>query len=155
MYTPLQEAAAGAPTKRRVLIVDDHRFFAGCLRTLLDAESDLVVCDVTNRIDELPARIQRLQPDLLVIDLALGDENGLAVGQRLRSQGVRTPILFMSTMRTLSEGQLATVRHAAFAAKSRSPAQFLAVLRRVLQRQETAQPAAEPRLGFEPIAAAV
>src|SRR4051812_14196529 len=47
MHALLQpHPVARAGVRRQVLIVDDHNFFAGCLRTLLDHESDLVVCDI-------------------------------------------------------------------------------------------------------------
>jgi DNA-binding NarL/FixJ family response regulator len=85
MHALSQAGKVAPPTaKRRVLIVDDHSFFAACLRTLLDNESDLVVCDIAANSLHLRERIDRLRPDLLVIDLSLGPENGLELGQRLR-----------------------------------------------------------------------
>ncbi|MES2694266.1 MAG: response regulator [Verrucomicrobiota bacterium] len=117
--------------------MDDHNFFAACLRTLLDNESDLMVCDIAANSGEVRERIERLKPDLLVIDLTLGAESGLEVGQRLRALEIETPILFVSTMRTPTRGQLAAIPHSAFIAKSRKPAEFLTALRAVLAPERT------------------
>jgi DNA-binding NarL/FixJ family response regulator len=139
MHTILPVGTVAPPTgKRRILIVDDHTFFAACLRTLLDNESDLVVCDVTTNSVELNDRIERLRPDLLVIDLSLGAENGVELGKRLRGQQVRTPILFVSTLGRPTREQLEEVAHCAFVAKSRKPADFLAILREVLEPRDAA-----------------
>jgi DNA-binding NarL/FixJ family response regulator len=118
--------------KRRVLIVDDHWFFAACLRTFVDDQADFVVCDVAPCSADLRERIRRLEPDLLVIDLALGGERGLSLGERLRGQGVRTPILFVSTLARPSRAELDAVGSCAFGAKSKKPLEFLRILRRTL-----------------------
>ena len=122
--------------RRRVLILDDHNFFAACLRTMLDNESDLVVCDIMASSAELRERIERLRPDLLVIDLSLGAESGLDVGQRLRALGVGTPILFVSSLTAPSAAQLSAISRAAFIAKSETAAEFLAALRAILLSRE-------------------
>jgi DNA-binding response OmpR family regulator len=145
--------AARVDTRRRVLILDDHNFFAACLRTLLDNESDLVVCDIMANSIDLRSRIERLRPDLLVIDLSLGTESGLEVGQRLRSLGILTPILFVSSMSSPVQAQLAGISRAAFIAKSRSPAEFLAALRAILGRNDASEETATA-LGFARSAAA-
>ena len=132
---------APAGIRRRVLILDDHDFFAACLRTMLDHESDLVVCDIMTNSAELRERIERLRPDLLVIDLSLGAENGLEVGRRLRSLGILTPILFVSSMSSPVQEQLAEISRSAFIAKSRTPAEFLAALRGTLAQHVSAEDA--------------
>lgn len=132
----LQAGPARAGIRRRVLILDDHDFFAACLRTLLDHESDLVVCDILTNSLELRERIERQRPHLLVIDLLLGTERGLEVGRRLRSLGIVTPILFVSSMSLPVQAQLAEIPRSAFIAKSRSPAEFLATLRTTLAQDD-------------------
>lgn len=126
------------------MIFDDHLFFAKCLRALIDAAPDFEVCEIRTNAQGLDDRIHRLQPDVLVIDLALGEENGLELGQQLRAQDIDTPILFMSTMRCLDAGHLASVSRSAFVAKSRAPFEFLAELRSVLTSESPAIAASEP-----------
>jgi DNA-binding NarL/FixJ family response regulator len=138
MHAFLQpQTVARADVRRRVLIVDDHNFFAACLRTLLDNESDLVVCDIMANSCALNERIERLQPDLLVIDLSLGSENGFEVGEQLRSLGILTPILFISSMSVPEQEKLSAIANSAFIGKSRSPSDFLTALRGILIPSET------------------
>lgn len=145
--------AAPPHCKRRVIIVDDHDFFAACLRTLLDNEADLMVCDVMTNSSSLRERIARLNPDLLVIDLSLGEENGIEVGQRLRAMEIVTPILFVSTLRAPTEEQLNSVGRSAFIAKSRTPAEFLGALRAILEMPPIRERAAVPELSLAPMRA--
>jgi DNA-binding NarL/FixJ family response regulator len=114
------------------LIVDDHWFFAACLRTFVDHQSDFVVCDVAPSSADLLERIARLDPDLMVIDVALGEESGLTLGEKLRGQGIDTPILFVSTLVRPSRQELDRVGYCAFALKTKKPVGFLRLLRRTL-----------------------
>jgi len=132
VHTLIHPIPASLATKRRVLIVDDHWFFAACLRTFVDHQSDFVVCDIAPSSADLMERIARLDPDLLVIDLALGDECGLALGERLREQGVETPILFVSTLSTPSREELDRIGCCAFSPKTKKPVAFLRLLRSTL-----------------------
>lgn len=67
----------------RLLLVDDHRIFNDGLKSLLDAEPDLTVCgQLFTANDVLPA-IQRLTPDLLLLDINLQGTNGLELGYKL------------------------------------------------------------------------
>lgn len=148
MHTLLPPSlAVSAAGKHRVLIVDDHNFFAACLRTLLDNESDLVVCDITTGSETMNSRIDRLRPDLLVIDLSLGTENGLELGRRLRERKVMTPILFISTLGRPTEAQMDTVPASSFIAKSKKPTEFLAALRSTLSPRASVAGTKHP-LGF-------
>jgi DNA-binding NarL/FixJ family response regulator len=146
------DSGASAGRKRRVLIVDDHDFFAACLRTLLDNESDLVVCDITTTSTELGARIERLKPDLLVLDLSLGTESGLELGQRLRKMQITTPILFTSALGHPTEEQLVRIPNSAFVAKGRRTAEFLAALRAVLAPSACVPERLNVSAGFAPLA---
>jgi DNA-binding NarL/FixJ family response regulator len=135
MVTMLPRSEGPLPTSRRqVLVVDDHPFFAACVRSLLDHESDFVVCDVAPTSKALDERVARLQPDVLVIDLILGFESGLESGLRLRQMNISTPILFVSTLAYPSKEQLSDIGRCSFIHKSRKPVHFLAALREILRQ---------------------
>ncbi len=157
MDTCVPNARPDTPPRRgRIVIVDDHEFFAACLRTLLDNESDLMVCDVTASSADLDDRVRRLDPDLLVIDLSLGAESGVALARRLRQEHrIGTPILFVSTLGCPSEAELASIDRCAFIAKTRRPAQFLAAVRELLDDPRRRAPfrSASPGLACELIPA--
>ena len=56
----------------KLLIVDDHALLANALVRMLEAEWE---CDCAYTIDEAIAELQEAAPDLLLIDLHLGDDH--------------------------------------------------------------------------------
>lgn len=67
----------------RVVVVDDHPIFAEALRERLSAEPDInVVATAADGRSALTA-VATLQPDVVTLDIHLGDEDGVAVGAQL------------------------------------------------------------------------
>jgi DNA-binding NarL/FixJ family response regulator len=66
------------PRHVRVLIVDDHAGFLDAARRLLGREG-LAVVDVATSRDEALRKITALAPDVVLLDVALGDESGFAM----------------------------------------------------------------------------
>ena len=63
-------------TSRRVVVVDDHRTFAGALARALDMEDDLDVVGIAADPAGALALLEA-QPDLAVLDVQLGDADGI------------------------------------------------------------------------------
>ena len=83
-----------APPAPRVLVTDDEDHF----RFLLDAALRHVGCDVVlaaNGRDAL-CSVADDKPDLIVLDVMLPDLDGFEVCRRLRADGVRVPVLFLT-----------------------------------------------------------
>jgi DNA-binding NarL/FixJ family response regulator len=68
--------------RKTVLIVDDHEDFREAARALLEAEGFLVVGVAGDGIDALAA-VERLRPDIVLLDIQLPDVDGFAVAERL------------------------------------------------------------------------
>jgi len=74
------------PTKRRIMIVDDHPLICRGLAQIINAEPDLCVCGTSD--DAAPAMrlIAETKPDAVIVDLSLKHSSGLelikAVGDR-------------------------------------------------------------------------
>ena len=66
----------------RCLIVDDSPEFLDAASYLLQQEG-LVVAGVAANGDDAVRRARELRPDVTLVDIDLGDEDGLAVAQRL------------------------------------------------------------------------
>jgi DNA-binding NarL/FixJ family response regulator len=66
----------------RVLIVDDNIQFLDAARGLLDRQGLAVVGVASTSIDAL-RRAGELRPDVILVDVDLGDESGLDLAQRL------------------------------------------------------------------------
>ena len=62
---------------RRLLLIDDHPIMRYGLAQLVADEPGLEICGQAGNAREGMAALERLQPDLVVIDLTLPDRNGL------------------------------------------------------------------------------
>jgi two-component system, NarL family, response regulator DevR len=69
----------------RVFLLDDHEIVRRGLRELLDAEDDLEVVGEASTADEALSRIPATRPDVAVLDVRLGDGNGVEVCRDIRS----------------------------------------------------------------------
>ena len=68
----------------RVLVVDDHRAFAGAVATMLSAQPDMDCVGISDCAAAARAEVKRLQPDVAVVDVDLAGEDGIAVAAPLR-----------------------------------------------------------------------
>ena len=68
----------------RILIADEQSLFRHGLGTLLSAETDLVVVGEASDAEAIVPAVERLKPDVLVIDLALviGSNENIALAAR-------------------------------------------------------------------------
>lgn len=93
----------GLPMEQRpssvihVLIVDDHPMVRVGLRELIERESDLAVCGVAASAAEALGAVAELDPDLVLLDLSLGDSDGTQVIREIRARSERARVLVLST----------------------------------------------------------
>jgi DNA-binding NarL/FixJ family response regulator len=80
---------AGAPelcddqgVRTTVLIVDDHDDFRASASALLEAEGFAVVGEVADGMSAFSA-VERLRPEVVLLDIQLPDLDGFAVAERL------------------------------------------------------------------------
>jgi two-component system, OmpR family, response regulator len=85
----------------RVLVVDDEPSIVDAVATSLRYEGFTVDEAMTGR--KALAQAQEDPPDLLILDVMLPDLDGLEVTRRLRSDGVRVPVLFLTARDTLQD----------------------------------------------------
>ena len=81
-------------SRARILLADDHMLLLDGLRHLLERHYDLIgtVQDGQSVVGE----VRRLQPDLVLMDVAMPVLNGLQAGQRLREQHPKVKLLYVS-----------------------------------------------------------
>ncbi|HWD08069.1 MAG TPA: response regulator, partial [Actinomycetota bacterium] len=78
----------------RILVVDDEPSITDAVSTALRYEGFEVTEAGGGR--EALKMAGSFKPDLIVLDVMLPDLDGLALTRRLRNDGVRTPILFLT-----------------------------------------------------------
>ncbi len=116
----------------QILVIEDEPGIRGVLRVLLEAESFRVIEAGTAERGEIEARAHK--PDLLIVDLGLPDEDGLAVIRRVR-QWSPVPIVVLSA-RTMESQKVAALDAGAddYVAKPFSAPELLARVRAGLRR---------------------
>jgi two-component system OmpR family response regulator len=84
----------GPESEGRVLVVDDEPSITELVGTALRYVGYEVAVADTGR--SALARATQFRPDLVVLDVMLPDLDGFEVTRRLRSEGVRVPIVFLT-----------------------------------------------------------
>jgi DNA-binding NarL/FixJ family response regulator len=74
---------APVPARHTVFIVDDHPLMRESLATLLDRQSDLRTCGQAGDSITAYAEIERVRPEIVIVDLALPGESGLELIKKL------------------------------------------------------------------------
>ncbi len=82
--------------RSKVLIVEDHPIFSKGLASLIGTQPSFEVCaEATNRAEAASA-YEQFRPDLVIVDLNLGGEDGLDVVKDIHSKNQSTAILVLS-----------------------------------------------------------
>jgi two-component system nitrate/nitrite response regulator NarL len=92
-----------------VLIVDDHAVVRAGLRMLIDQGPGMKVTGVAGNRDEALDAAARTQPDVIILDIVLGDEDGLSFLPELREAARNARVLVLTGLRS-SESQRQAMR---------------------------------------------
>ncbi len=84
----------GQPAK--VLLVDDHPIVRQGLAQLLEQEEDLIVCGEAYDAQGALDAIEKLKPDIAIVDIMLKDVNGIELIKKIKSRLGALPVLVMS-----------------------------------------------------------
>ena len=85
---------------RTLLIVDDHAGFRSSARALLEADGRLVVVGEAGTGTEAITAAHRLQPDIVLLDIALPDIDGFAVCESIMTGETLHPIVVLTSSRS-------------------------------------------------------
>jgi DNA-binding NarL/FixJ family response regulator len=80
----------------RVLIVDDNEAFLEAARALLERQG-LSVVGVASTSAEALRRAEHLQPNVMLVDITLGDESGFELARRLVARDAGGAVVLIST----------------------------------------------------------
>ena len=103
---PVRSAASTPPVapntdaRIRILLVEDHAILREGLCALLEMEPDLKVVGDAADVDSALAAMERLQPQLVITDLALAGRSGITVINELRSRNVGARVLVLTAHNT-------------------------------------------------------
>jgi DNA-binding NarL/FixJ family response regulator len=140
-------AAVVEAVPTRVLIVDDHPLVRQAVRETLAQESDLAVCG--EAADEAAARqlVARLHPDLVLLDLSLGESNGMDLIPWMIQADPKLRVLVLSMHDEALYGERAIHAGArGYINKRATPDAFVAAIRTVLSGRIYLHPAIVDRI---------
>lgn len=92
---PARNANRGIPSPgARILLADDNAAILEHVASLLENRYEIIgklrdgslVC----------AEVERTRPDLIVLDISMGESSGIEIAQQLRGQGYRGEIVFLT-----------------------------------------------------------
>ena len=87
---------------RTVVIVDDHPSFRASARAMLESEGFVVIGEAEDGAGALAA-VERLAPDVLVLDIQLPDMTGFDVCAELEERNGRRPDIILVSSRDVSD----------------------------------------------------
>jgi DNA-binding NarL/FixJ family response regulator len=101
------------------LIVDDNPGFLAAARTLLEREG-LAIAGVASTSEEALRKTELLGPDVVLVDVSLGDESGIDLARRLVTDPAHeATVILISTHSEAEFADLIATSHAAgFVSKS-------------------------------------
>ena len=82
--------------KIKVLIVDDHALLRAGLRALLNLQADIEVVGEAAAGAEALTIVQRLQPDVVLMDISLPGMDGLEVTEKLKKAHPNISVLILT-----------------------------------------------------------
>jgi DNA-binding NarL/FixJ family response regulator len=126
----------------RVLVADDHRAMLDSLVRLLTRDFDVIaaVTDGVAAVEEA----EQLEPDLLVLDIAMPGLNGIAAAARLKAHGSTAKVVFVTNMRDREFVQESlALGDVGFVVKDRLVADLLPAIRRVLAGEAFVSPSVQ------------
>jgi len=120
--------------KTRVLLVDDHPTMREGLIRVIEREDDLTVCGEAESIQRALEMIEASKPDIAVVDISLGGQNGIELIKDIKIRYSQLPVLVHS-MHDESVYAERSLRAGAkgYISKKEPPQKLLQAIREVLQ----------------------
>jgi DNA-binding NarL/FixJ family response regulator len=111
--------------RKRILIADDETSVRRAIRTFIESRSQLEVCEAVDGAEALH-KARALNPDLIVLDLAMPNANGVEVALVLSRSMPHTPVvLFTMFDEAFGRSPVRTLGISAIVAKSDGVANLL------------------------------
>lgn len=146
----------------RIVIADDHEVVRKGVRRLLEQRHGWDICGEASDGEEAVAKVAELQPDIVLLDIAMPKLNGLDAAKRFLEEFPRTRVLFLTVHESdqvlqeiletgargfVTKSDLARDLVSAVEAVQRHQTFFSPVFARVMLNDQLLQPAARRHLG--------
>ena len=127
----------------RVIIVDDHDVVHWGFRLLLNRQPWVEVCEAARTAQEALTLVDRLKPDVALVDLFLGEESGAELTKEIRDRSPGTRVLLISGAGTVSRAAATNAGAAGFVLKDWGATDVVKAVRMVALGMEVFEPQEE------------
>jgi DNA-binding NarL/FixJ family response regulator len=136
-----KETKLMAMAQIRILVVDDYELWHRFVSTVLGKNPDLKVIGQLSDGLEAVRQAEKLQPDLILLDIGLPKLNGIEAARRIRQVSPNSKILFMSEQRSadIAEEALSTGA-GGYVVKSDAAGELLPAIKAVLEGKRFISP---------------
>ncbi len=86
-------------TQTRLLLADDHRMFRQGLRELIERKTNFEVVGEAQSGTEVLAQVERLRPDIVLLDIQMPELDGISTARRLADQYPDVKIIMLTMYR--------------------------------------------------------
>ena len=126
-------ASGTEASKRRILLVDEHRALREGVREFINAQEDLVVCGVAEYAVQALAEVEISKPDAVITDVCLKGRTSTDLIKEIKARQPSLPVVVFSMHDERAYGEAARQAGAdGFVVKTESPEKLLAEVRRLL-----------------------
>ena len=128
--------------KLRVLIVDDHALVRAGIRSLIEGQSGFEVVGEAAQGDEVLGKVIQLQPDVVLMDIAMPGMNGIEATKLLKREFPHIHVVIL-TMHDDEEFFFTLIREGAsgYILKDSEPEQLVSAIRNAAKGQIYLSPA--------------
>jgi DNA-binding NarL/FixJ family response regulator len=82
--------------KAGILLADDNAFILGHVRQLLERDGQFNIVASVSKAETIVRETMRLKPDVVVLDISMGEVNGIDVATELRDSGSLSKVVFLT-----------------------------------------------------------
>ncbi len=81
----------------KIIIVDDDKLVATSLKTIISASSEIEVLAIGANANEAIELYEQHKPDIMLMDIRMGEQTGLDAGTQILKQHSNAKILYLTT----------------------------------------------------------
>lgn len=81
----------------KVLVIDDDKLICASLKTILESDKEITVVGLGNSVKEAVELFYKTQPDVLLLDIRMGEMSGLDAAEAVLKMQKDAKVLFLTT----------------------------------------------------------
>jgi DNA-binding NarL/FixJ family response regulator len=91
-----KRGARSGPSRKRILVVDDHPILREGLLQLINMQPDLMVCGEAENASQALHALSTLKPDLVLVDISIPGRSGFELVKDIQAMHPEVPVLGLS-----------------------------------------------------------